>query len=87
MIVKLRYGYVVDCFERVVKCDGTKGGGIVYSQSLCSVTLPVRQCKHYISFPLAKVIVLFCRFFCGAVDTPVCLTSGWLIDDLKKKRS
>ena len=77
------------CFERV-KSDSTKNGSIVYSQTtnilrntlFCDITNA--SALRYISFSLAQLIVLFRSFFFGAVDCAVFLTSGWLIDELKK---
>jgi hypothetical protein len=69
MVVKLRYGQVAGFFERVVKSDSTKDGSIVYSQTtnilrnplLCDINSA--SVLSYISFSLAKLIVLFRRFF------------------------
>jgi hypothetical protein len=49
---------------------------------LCDITNA--SVLSYISFALDQRIVLFCCFFVGAVDNADYLTSGWLIDELKK---
>jgi hypothetical protein len=90
MVMKLRYGQVAGCFEGVVESDSMKARDIVYSQTtnilrstvLCDITNT--SALSYISFALAQLIVLFCSFFVGAVDTAGYLTSGWLIDELKQ---